>query len=97
MVEEELSDRPPCRFCPARIRNLVVAELDSVWAVRDRHPVSEGHHLIIPKRHAPDWFSMTEKERRDARLVLVGPKVGILAVDVDFVVDGETSEGVPAT
>ncbi|RPJ15850.1 MAG: HIT family protein [Deltaproteobacteria bacterium] len=62
---------PPCRFCPAKIRNLVVAELDSVWAVRDRHPVSEGHHLILPKRHAPDWFSMTEKERRDAEALLL--------------------------
>jgi len=71
MVDEDLSDLPPCRFCPARIRNLVVAELDSVWAVRDRHPVSEGHHLIIPKRHAPDWFSMTERERRDAEALLL--------------------------
>jgi ATP adenylyltransferase len=71
MVDEDLSDLPPCRFCPAKIRPLVVAELDSVWAVRDRHPVSEGHHLIIPKRHAPDWFSMTEKERRDAEALLL--------------------------
>jgi len=71
MVDEDLSDLPPCRFCPAKIRPLVVAELDSVWAVRDRHPVSEGHHLIIPKRHAPDWFSMTERERRDAEALLL--------------------------
>jgi ATP adenylyltransferase len=71
MMDEAPVDLPPCRFCPGKIRNLVVAELDSVWAVRDRHPVSEGHHLILPKRHAPDWFSMTEKERRDAEALLL--------------------------
>ena len=71
MMDEAPVDLPPCRFCPGKIRNLVVAELDSVWAVRDRHPVSEGHHLIIPKRHAPAWVSMTEKERRDAEALLL--------------------------
>jgi len=32
----------------------------------DGFPVSEGHLLIVPKRHAPDWFLMTERERREA-------------------------------
>ena len=36
----------------------------------DRFPVSEGHHLIIPKRHTADWFSMTEAECRDAEQLL---------------------------
>ena len=81
MLDEALSGLPPCRFCPGKITPLVVAELDSVWAVRDRHPVSEGHHLIIPKRHAPDWFSMTEKERRDAEALLIILKSRISAAD----------------
>lgn len=55
-----------CRFCPARVQLRVVAEHGSVWAIRDIYPVSAGHHLILPKRHAPDWFAMTEKEKRDA-------------------------------
>jgi len=51
---------------------MVVAELDSVWAVHDRYPVAAGHRLINPERHEPDWFSMTEKERRDAEgLILI--------------------------
>ncbi len=61
-----LHEPPPCRFCPEYLKHLIVTELDSVWAVLDKHPVTEGHHLIIPKRHVSDWFSMTEKERRDA-------------------------------
>ena len=35
-------------------------------AFEDGYPVSEGHLLIVPKRHAPDWFLMTEPERREA-------------------------------
>jgi ATP adenylyltransferase len=81
MMDEAPVDLPLCRFCPGKIKTLVVAELDSVWAVRDRHPVSEGHHLIIPKRHAPDWFSMTEKERRDAEALLIILKSRISAAD----------------
>jgi diadenosine tetraphosphate (Ap4A) HIT family hydrolase len=81
MVNEAPPDLPPCRFCPAKIKNLVVAELDSVWAVHDRYPVSVGHHLVIPKRHMPDWFSMTEKERRDAEALLLILKSRISAAD----------------
>jgi len=81
MMDEAPLDLPPCRFCSGKIKPMVVAELNSVWAVRDRYPVSEGHHLIIPKRHAPDWFSMTEKERRDAEGLLIILKSRISAAD----------------
>jgi len=29
-------------------------------------PVSDGHLMIVPKSHVPDWFQMTERERREA-------------------------------
>ncbi len=52
---------PPCRFCPGNIKNRIVEEWDFVVAFEDGYPVSEGHLLIVPKRHAPDWFQMTER------------------------------------
>ena len=55
-----------CRFCHDKVKSRVVEEHGLVWAIRDGYPVSDGHHLILPKRHTPDWFSMTETERRDA-------------------------------
>ena len=55
-----------CRFCFSRIRNRIVDEFDTVLAILDKYPVTDGHHLIIPKRHAEDWFSLSDKERRDA-------------------------------
>jgi len=62
----EPDELPDCRFCRPRIKERIVDEYNSVWAFTDRYPVSEGHHVIVPKRHTVDWFSMTDKERRDA-------------------------------
>jgi diadenosine tetraphosphate (Ap4A) HIT family hydrolase len=62
-----ISDNDPeCRFCHDKVLSRVVEELGTVLAIKDGYPVSDGHHLILPKRHTPDWFSMTENERRDA-------------------------------
>ena len=55
-----------CRFCPGNIKDKIVEEWNLVFAIEDRYPVSDGHLLIVPKRHAPDWFSMSEKERRES-------------------------------
>lgn len=57
---------PACLFCLDRLKNRLVAEYGSMWAIEDGHPVTEGHLLIIPKRHAPDWLALTEQESRDA-------------------------------
>ena len=57
---------PACRFCPGNIKDRIVEEWNLVLAFKDRYPVSDGHFLIVPKRHAPDWFSMSEKERRES-------------------------------
>jgi diadenosine tetraphosphate (Ap4A) HIT family hydrolase len=48
----------------------VVEDLDSVVAIKDGYPVSEGHLLIITKRHTPDYFTMTSAERKDAENLL---------------------------
>jgi diadenosine tetraphosphate (Ap4A) HIT family hydrolase len=49
-----------CPFC-----NLPDPVLENELAVvkRDRFPVTEGHLLIIPRRHATDWFDLTRDER----------------------------------
>jgi hypothetical protein len=33
------------------------------WMIRDAHPISPGHTLIIPKRHVGSFFDLTEDER----------------------------------
>ena len=52
-------------FCYDGIRDRVVAEINSVVAIQDNYPVTDGHILIIPKRHIEDYFSMNETEKKD--------------------------------
>ena len=57
---------PNCRFCSGNIKDPIVAEWELMLAFEDRFPVSNGHLLIVPKRHTPDWFSMYGEERLEA-------------------------------
>lgn len=60
-----------CRFCSPAIESRIVDAYGAVFAIADRFPVSDGHHLIIPRRHTADWFSMTDQERNDAAMLLM--------------------------
>src|SRR3712207_7632692 len=55
-----------CVFCSEERVEAAVAAGGSAFAVEDLYPVTEGHMLVIPLRHTPDFFSMTEEERTDA-------------------------------
>ena len=58
-----------CPFCNP-VADDIVAKNDLCYARRDRYPVSEGHLLVIPFRHIPDFFLMTVEEKQ-AVLALV--------------------------
>jgi ATP adenylyltransferase len=57
---------PDCVFCQPDLMARAIEKNGSVFAVEDKYPVTPGHLLVIPIRHTPDWFSMTERERLDA-------------------------------
>jgi diadenosine tetraphosphate (Ap4A) HIT family hydrolase len=40
----------------------VIDSLHHAFSVFDVFPVSPGHTLIIPRRHVPDFFDLTEDE-----------------------------------
>lgn len=61
---------PDCLFCSDGLKSRVVEEAGSVLAIRDTHPVTKDHALVLPKRHTPDFFTMTGQERRDAEDLL---------------------------
>ena len=52
-----------CSFC--RPGRTILAENASGIAVYDKHPVSPGHVLIIPKRHATTVYDLTDQEYAD--------------------------------
>jgi len=54
-----------CPFCSDAFRAAAVARLGTVLAVPDVRPVSPGHLLVLPVRHTPDFFTMTDQEHRD--------------------------------
>jgi diadenosine tetraphosphate (Ap4A) HIT family hydrolase len=61
-----MREAPPegCPFC--RLTNsqcVIVSDLSCV--IPDAFPVNPGHLLIIPKRHAGDFFDLTENEIAD--------------------------------
>jgi diadenosine tetraphosphate (Ap4A) HIT family hydrolase len=58
-----------CPFCNP-IDEEVVAKNELCYARWDRYPVSKGHLLVIPCRHATDYFSLTVEEKQ-AVLALV--------------------------
>lgn len=51
-----------CIFCRVIGSDDIVLENDRAFAVFDKFPVTEGHILIIPKRHFADFFDITREE-----------------------------------
>lgn len=51
-----------CPFCTLEACQ-VVAETELTVSLRDNFPVSEGHTLIIPRRHVHSLFALTEAEQ----------------------------------
>ena len=58
-----------CPFCNP-VADEIVAKNDLCYARWDGYPVSKGHLLVVPFRHAADYFSLTVEEKQ-AVLALV--------------------------
>jgi diadenosine tetraphosphate (Ap4A) HIT family hydrolase len=70
-------ERPAkCPFCKP-FADDIVAKNELCYARWDRYPVSKGHLLLMPFRHTPDFFSLTQDERL-AMLELLDECIGIL-------------------
>ena len=50
-----------CVFCSVSA-DRIVAENLLAYAIHDKFPVTDGHLLVIPKRHAENYFSLTQDE-----------------------------------
>jgi len=53
-----------CLFCDiqSKDRKRIVTENSLAYVIRDGFPVSEGHTLLIPKRHTLDYFGLKQAE-----------------------------------
>ena len=51
----------PCLFCNIKESGNIYVN-DLAYASYDSYPVSEGHCLIIPRRHIKDYFDLSNEE-----------------------------------
>jgi len=51
-----------CIFCNLEASR-VEDENKLFLVIKDLYPVTEGHTLIIPKRHVPSFFELTDEEQ----------------------------------
>jgi diadenosine tetraphosphate (Ap4A) HIT family hydrolase len=63
---KQMKKHPDCLFCRWIEAGKQVDTLGAVAAFNDGYPVTEGHMLIVPLRHAENWLSMNEQELRDS-------------------------------
>jgi len=54
--------KPICPFCTLSEVHFI-AEDNLTIVIRDKHPVSSGHCLIILKRHVESFFHTTDEEK----------------------------------
>lgn len=59
-----------CRMLKNDTRNEILLQNDLAVMIRDTYPVSNGHSLIIPRRHVSSFFD-TSPEERTALLALL--------------------------
>lgn len=53
-----------CPFCGLSDQVELLSETATAMAFLDSYPVSEGHTLIVPKRHVASYFDLTIHEQR---------------------------------
>lgn len=73
-----------CPFCSLPEARMVKAN-DHAFFIRDGYPISEGHTLIIPKRHVSSFFKITANERSSLLELLHYAKSEL---DAEFKPDG---------
>jgi diadenosine tetraphosphate (Ap4A) HIT family hydrolase len=70
---ESGQSRDSCPFCERIADRKTTHSLGTAVAFPDAFPVVEGHTLIVPRRHEPDFLALTDEETADmwrlARLV----------------------------
>lgn len=67
------SDCPFCSPEPGR----VLRANERALALRDAFPLSEGHTLVVPVRHAGSLFDLSEEERADVWALVAEVRNGL--------------------
>jgi len=55
---------PSCPFCPPD-PDRIIFEGERIYALWDAFPLTDGHALIVPRRHVASWFDATPEEQSE--------------------------------
>jgi ATP adenylyltransferase len=72
--------RPGCIFCELDDER-ILARNELAVLVRDGFPVTEGHSLIIPKRHVEDYFQLFQPELNAIQTLIRSARSDLLRHD----------------
>jgi diadenosine tetraphosphate (Ap4A) HIT family hydrolase len=75
-----VSATKPCAFCTLP-ESRVIDNSQHGLVIRDGFPISQGHTLIIPRRHTGSFFDLDADERSDLLALLDRSKV---VLDAEF-------------
>jgi len=75
-----MKEKNDCLFCSIP-EERIIAENQLAFAICDGFPVTNFHSLVIPKRHAIDYFDLTEEELLACNSLLHSLRDDILKLD----------------
>ena len=81
------TDCPFCAIANTDAHERVLDSNDFGFVIRDGFPVTDGHSLIIPNRHAQSFFELSDEERQALLALLDSATLGI---DSEFGPDSYT-------
>ncbi|GAA1852257.1 HIT family protein [Brevibacterium marinum] len=70
-MDTDASMRADCLFCAivaGETPSAMVAETETTFAFMDIHPGSDGHLLVVPKRHSTDLRDIPEQDLADVAI-----------------------------
>ena len=57
-----MSSRSSCPFCDVK-QDRQIAASDDARAIRDKYPLTDGHTLVVPRRHVASLFELSDEEQ----------------------------------
>ena len=60
-----MKTKSACPFCNLESQRELILESLTAYSIYDNFPVSDGHALVIPKRHCTDYFELTNEEQSE--------------------------------
>ena len=88
------SSEGECPFCHIDA-NRIIHQNTHGFAVRDGFPVSEGHSLIIPKRHVGSFFDLSVEEQHGLLDLLNACHAGLTSSVIPSAVEGSRLSVIP--